>query len=73
MSKIQLDEDEDRRLLDPAAVADMLGMSRLHLGNLTRAGLIGHVRVGTGTRRVHVGYLRRHIDEFLADREVAPR
>lgn len=61
------------RVLDPDAAAEVLGISRAQLRLLTSDGTIGHVRIGRGTRRVHVGYLRRHLEEFLSAREVAAK
>ena len=66
-------DHENLRVIDAPAVADLLGVSRFQLGEMTRAGEIGHVRLGRGQKRAHVGYLRRHIEEFLAAREVAPK
>lgn len=68
-----LDTHNDLRVLDKPTTADLLGISLAQLHNLTEAGAIGHVRIGLGTKRNHVGYLARHIDAFLASREVAPK
>lgn len=64
---------EHLQVLDKRAAAQILGISLIQLDKLTKAGALGHVNIGLGTKRAHVGYLRRHLDEFLRSREVAPR
>lgn len=64
---------EDLRVLDLKTTADLLGVSTRHLRDLTAAGAIGHVDISMeGSRRPYLGYLRRHIDAFLASRESRP-
>jgi hypothetical protein len=67
-----LDTLHDLRVLDRQSAADVLGISLTQLHYLTKSGQIGHVRIGLGEVRNHVGYLRRHIQTFLESREVTP-
>lgn len=61
---------EDLRVLDLKEAAGILGVSTRHLSDLTKAGAIGHVDIAmVGARRPYLGYLRRHLDTFLASRE----
>lgn len=63
---------QDLRVITPEVTADVLGISLSQLARLTATGAIGCVRIGLGAKRNHIGYLRRHVDAFLASREQAP-
>jgi hypothetical protein len=60
----------DRLILSPAEVAGMLGITRARLRALTRAGAIGHVRLGLGTQRQRVGYTPAQVEDFIQDRSM---
>lgn len=61
----------DKLVMGPAEVAEALGISRASLRALTRAGAIGHVRLGLGTQRPRVGYTPAQVDDFIQARSVA--
>lgn len=60
----------DELVVGPAEAAGVLGISRASLRSLTRAGAIGHVRLGLGTQRHRVGYTPAQLESFIQSRSV---